>query len=65
MRFMAIGWLSLIYSNLLLLFIDTDVAYFGFSVEWNGSLGIVRITDCDMKVLKHWAHPSQTLWREL
>lgn len=43
--------LSLIYSNVLPLFIGVDVPYFIFSVEWNDSLGIVRITDCDMKVL--------------
>lgn len=35
--------LSLIYRNSLPLFIGTSVPYFIFSVEWNDSLGIVRI----------------------
>lgn len=50
--------LSLIYSNCLPLFGGTS---FIFSVEWNDSLGIVRIIDCDTRVLKCWVPHARAL----
>lgn len=53
--------LSLVYSNLLPFFIGTAMPYFIFSLAWNNSLGIVRITDGSTHVLKCWTHHTQAL----
>lgn len=51
-HYMGYTQLNLIYSNLLPFFIGTAVPYFIFSLAWNNSLGIVRITDGNTHVLK-------------
>lgn len=37
------------------------MSYFIFSLAWNNSLGVVRITDGNTHVLKCWTHHTQAL----